>query len=192
MAFFGPRPGRRPVERELAAARSATADAFALAHEQGLDLDELDHDVVLASLSSAMRCLSALLWALHEEFDELSSAEREMAIAEMVLVASTHRPTTKGPKEHVVELIDRALANIEVVRKDVPGTDDQPWRTFTELDAAAWHLATVLHILDARALEQVLGDRPVTRTQLSGAEDLMELAVAEQRNAAKQRRGTGS
>jgi hypothetical protein len=188
MPLFGSGRGPRPVERELSAARAAAADAFALAHEQGLGLDELDHDVVLASLSSAMRCLSALLWALHEEFDHLSPSERELAIGEMVLVASTHVPTNKPPKEHVVELVDRALLNIEFVREDIPGTDDQPWRTFTELDASTWHLATVLHILDARALEQVLGDRPVIRTQLSGAEDLMELAVAEQRSAARERR----
>ena len=188
MAFFRPkRP--RPVERHVLAARSASADAFALAHEHRIGGDELDRDVVLESLAAAMSCLSALLWAMHTEFDELSRLDREMAIGDLVRSVPPQSPSrTRNPHDDLVHLVEVAIDHVEVIRSDAMNAKSQRWRTFAELDACVWHLATVLHIVDRDKFIRLLVDRPVLRSQLAMAEHLMEVAIEEQRIAARERR----
>lgn len=189
MGLFRPRRPRS-VERHVLVARSAAADAFALAHEHTVGGDDLDRDVSLECLGAAMRCLSALLWALHPEMDELSRADRESAIGDLIRRAPSQSPRrTRHPTSDVVHLMERAIDRVERVRAEAMRSDNPRVRTFAELDACVWHLATVLHIVDRDAYAKLLADRPVVRGQLALAEHLMEVAIAEQRLAAQKRRG---
>lgn len=190
MAFFRSRRGVQDAEREVSAARAASGEAFALAHEHSFGLDDIDHDVLVEQLRAANTCLTSLLWALHPELDKLDRAEVDARIGELVRRAR-ERDGSDDPRTHLFSLVMKAIAHVERVHTQVMRTSRPPIRLMTELDACAWHLATAVYVLDRDALAPMLVGSPVARLQLHSAEQLMELALSEQREIARERRRSG-
>jgi hypothetical protein len=160
------------LESHVGAAQALSCEAYALAREHGLRLDDVDNEVLSELLFGATRYLSALVASMLPE-----GADDADAIA---AVAAGHRPRVEplgtNPRGYPIRLIRTALRRTKKAHRLLTRFDKEKSRVSESITGAGTRLEVALCLLETRArpygpIDALLdGYREVVRRRRGGGE----------------------
>ena len=166
------------LEHRVAGSVALVGEAFALAREQDVGLNEIDHAVLVYQFAAANRYLATLLCAMNGDLEDLDPDD---AFAGVGRVAARHRPKTpvfaEDPRSYLAALASTAGDRTRRVHRFLGRLARDPGsRVLTSLAVATQHFDIALHLLHSTdpdldvefALEQY---RQAFRTAKHGRDD---------------------
>lgn len=170
------------LEARVGAAQALTSEAFALAWEQNIGLDDVDRELLLGRLAAAGTYLATLLCALDHE---LARLDGDKAVAAAAHVASRYRPRVEagdGRKAYLCSLVSTATDRVARARRLVVRFGSKSGSHVVEgLSRTGAHLEIADHLLADK-------DR---RRRGRPASPGFELVIEEHRELVRRRRRPG-